>query len=185
MTRKPPSDPLGDRALIAAVNRGDPAAFERLYERYRDWVVSLALRFTGNHDDALDVLQETFAYFLTKFPGFSLHAALTTFFYPVVKNLALATRRKQRRALAVDDTVLEIPAPPETDPDAARAEVEAVVQVLPAPQREVLLLRFVDGFSLDEIAGALEIPPGTVKSRLHFALQKLRNDPRTQSHFAP
>jgi RNA polymerase sigma-70 factor (ECF subfamily) len=185
MTRKPPSDPVQDRALIARVNRGDHAAFERLYLRYRDWVVSLAYRFTGNRDDALDVLQETFAYFLTRFPGFSLHAALTTFFYPVVKNLALGVRRKRRPVQTVDDAALAIPAPAETDPDRIRAELEAVVRVLPEPQREVLLMRFVDGFSLDEIAGALEIPPGTVKSRLHLALEKLRNDPRTRDYFAP
>ena len=51
---------------------------------------------------------------------------------------------------------------------------------LPAQQREVLMLRFVDGFNLEEIANALEIPLGTVKSRLHNALKTLRDDPRTK-----
>jgi RNA polymerase sigma-70 factor (ECF subfamily) len=55
-----------------------------------------------------------------------------------------------------------------------------VLANLPLKQREVLLLRFVDGFSLDEIADALEIPLGTVKSRLHTALNTLRDDPRTR-----
>jgi DNA-directed RNA polymerase specialized sigma24 family protein len=65
-------DPRNDQELIAAANAGDATAFEVLYFRYRDWVVGLAFRFTGDRDLALDVLQETFLYFLRKFPGFNL-----------------------------------------------------------------------------------------------------------------
>lgn len=57
-------DPRSDEQLIAAINAGDAAAFEALYRRYRDWVAGLALRFTGDHGLALDVLQETFMYLL-------------------------------------------------------------------------------------------------------------------------
>ena len=86
-------DPRSDGQLIDAINRGAHgggarAAFEVLYRRHRDWVVSLAYRFTGNRDDALDVMQETFIYLLGKFPGLALTAKLTTFLYPVVKHIA-------------------------------------------------------------------------------------------------
>jgi RNA polymerase sigma-70 factor (ECF subfamily) len=64
-----------------------------------------------------------------------------------------------------------------------RAGLAGVLAQLPEPQREVLLLRFVDGFSLEEIAGALHVPPGTVKSRLHHALAALRRDPLTKKFF--
>ncbi|MBC7968470.1 MAG: sigma-70 family RNA polymerase sigma factor, partial [Fuerstia sp.] len=84
-----------DLQLVAALNAGDAAAFDVLYFRHRDWVMRLAMRFTGNHEDALDVLQETFAYFARKFPGFELTAALTTFLYPAVRNFSLAARRKR------------------------------------------------------------------------------------------
>jgi RNA polymerase sigma-70 factor (ECF subfamily) len=57
------------------------------------------------------------------------------------------------------------------------------VAALPAAHREVLMLRFVDGFSLNEIAGALEIPLGTVKSRPHHALDSLRQDEQTKKFF--
>ena len=57
-----------DQELIELANKGDPNAFETLYYRYRDWVYRLAWRFTGNQQDALDVLQETFTYLLGKFP---------------------------------------------------------------------------------------------------------------------
>ena len=55
--------------------------------------------------------------------------------------------------------------------------------MLPAAQREVLIMRFVDGLSLADIAAALSIPQGTVKSRLHHAIKTLRDDPRTRSYF--
>jgi len=61
-----------DQELIELVNQGNPDAFEVLYRRYRDWVYRLAWRFTGNEQDALDVLQETFTYLLGNSPALSL-----------------------------------------------------------------------------------------------------------------
>src|SRR5262249_26364622 len=151
--------------LVDAVNRGDGTAFEVLYFRHRDWVVRLAQRFAGNDDDALDVLQETFAYFHRKFPGFVLSARLTTFLYPVVKNLSLAARRKRLRCASDEAALEQFPARPTAIQ--MPSELPAVLARLPAAHREVLLMRFVDDMSLEEIAKALEIPLGTVKSRLH------------------
>jgi RNA polymerase sigma-70 factor (ECF subfamily) len=181
----PPPDPRSDLDLVAALNRGDVTAFDALYARHRDWVVRLSRRFTRNDADALDVLQETFAYLLRKFPGFTLTAALTTFLYPVVKHLALAAKRKTMRLVA-DDHALDAAADRSTaDPDDARPELSAVLSALPESHREVLLMRFVDGLSLAEVAEALDIPLGTVKSRLHNGLNTLRADPRTRAYFQP
>jgi RNA polymerase sigma-70 factor (ECF subfamily) len=69
-----------DEELIAAVNQGDVAAFEVLYRRHRDWVVNVAFRFIGDRDLALDVLQETFLYFLKRFPGFELRCQFRSFY---------------------------------------------------------------------------------------------------------
>lgn len=177
-------DARTDVELVAALNDGDASAFDALYYRHRDWVVRLAARFAGNEDDALDVLQETFAYLLRKFPGFRLTAAMTTFLYPVVKHLALASKRKRQRLSSADEGVLEsIPQTIGHDPSGARAELASVIGALPETHREVLLLRFVDGFSLEEIAQAMEIPLGTVKSRLHNALATLRADGRMRNYF--
>ena len=60
--------------LIGAAKQGDEAAFAALYHRHKDWVAGLAYRWTGDHAAALDVLQETFIYFLKKFPGLKLTA---------------------------------------------------------------------------------------------------------------
>src|SRR5215212_4100714 len=99
----PPADPRSDQQLVSDINAGDPAAFEALYYRYRDRVMQLAVRFTGNHADALDVLQETFAYLFRKFPGFELTARMRTFLYPAVRNLSLAARRKRRGNEPLDE----------------------------------------------------------------------------------
>ncbi len=170
-----------DEELIALANKGDADAFEALYYRYRDWVYRLAWRFTRNHADALDVVQETFGYLLRKFPGFELTASMTTFLYPVVKHTSFAVRRKSRRFGSDDELLGEIPAP--APKETTRGELAAVLAVLSDQQREVLLMKYLDDMSLKEIAEALNIPTGTVKSRLYQALQKLRDDRRTRDYF--
>lgn len=171
-----PTDNQTDLELIAAINAGDDRAFPILYERYRDWVVNLAFRFTGHHDDALDVLQETFAYFVRKFPGFVLTAQLTTFFYPAVRNLSIAARKKRQRATSGDDE-MERFAAAETDSSMDRDDFSDLLQSLSDQHREILMMRFVDDMTQPEIATALAIPLGTVKSRLHHAVQSVKNSP--------
>jgi len=172
-----------DLELIAAINGGDPSAFETLYLRYRDWVVSLAQRFTADSDAALDVMQETFLYFLKKFPGFRLTANLKTFLYPAVRNLSIAARRKAQRYQATEAQLEKIENTASEDIAVAPNELATVLAGLSEEHRETILLRFVDGLSLAEMAEAMEIPLGTVKSRLHIALQTLRNDKRTREFF--
>jgi len=176
----PPDDPRSDADLIAAINAGDADAFASLYLRYRDRVARLAYRFTGHHDDALDVTQETFTYFLRKFPGFILTANLMTFFYPAVKNLSLAARKKRQRASGGEENLADLLAPPAASNASALAEA---LTALTDPHREVILMRFVDGLTLDQVATALGVPLGTVKSRLNHALNQLRDNPRTREYF--
>jgi RNA polymerase sigma-70 factor (ECF subfamily) len=151
-----------DQELIAALNAGDASAFDALYYRYRDWVVRLAYRFTRDRDDALDALQDTFAYLARKFPGFVLTASMTTFLY---------------------EESIEVPVVESTDPESSRQALAQVLVRIAGPSREVLLMRFVDGLKLDEIAAALGVPVGTVKSRMHNALEALRGDERTRRYF--
>ena len=176
------ADEPTDLDLVAAANRGDPRAFEILYYRYRDWVVGLAFRITRDREDALDVLQETFAYFFGKFPGFRLTSRVKTFLYPVVRHLALGCLRRRRPHLRLDE-LAEAAAGfhPRKDPSETD-ELDALLAPLALGEREVVLLRFADDLPLAEIAQALHIPLGTVKSRLHNALEKLRRDPHTKKN---
>lgn len=181
--RVPPPDARPDLQLVADLNAGDLSAFDALYARHRDWVVRLAYRFAGNDADALDVLQETFAYLHRKFPGFALTASMTTFLYPVVKHLALAAKKKTMRIVSDDVALGDAPDRDAADPRDSRGELADVIASLADTHREVLLMRFVDGLSLAEIGEALGIPLGTVKSRLHNGLNQLRSDPRTRRYF--
>ena len=180
-----PDDSRGDEVLIALINQGEAEAFEALYGRHRDWVVSVAVRITGDADLALDVMQETFLYVLKKFPGFRLTCQFRSFLYPAVRNLSIAARQKAARLHSGTEVDLDtFEAKSEAgDSAAGRARLAAALANLPEAQREVLLLRFVDGLSLAEIATALAVPSGTVKSRLHHALAALRKDERTKEFF--
>ncbi|UCD76793.1 MAG: sigma-70 family RNA polymerase sigma factor [Phycisphaerales bacterium] len=176
------SDERRDEQLVDAINRGDQAAFEQLYLRYRDWVVALAYRFTGDRELALDVLQDVFVYFVRRFPGFELRGKVKTFLYPAVRHTAIAIQSRSRRMRSM--TEVGDPSDASTVFDAGATEdrerlAEAVAS-LPAAQREAVLLRFGDGLSIEEIATAVEAPIGTVKSRLHHALATLRDDPRAR-----
>ena len=175
-------DSQSDEDLVAALNRGDHAAFEVLYYRYRDWVVNLAFRFTQDRELALDVMQETFFYFVKKFPGFTLRSQLKTFLYPAVRNLSITLQRKGRRLEHTEEPDAAVPII-EASSSTSEIDISVVLGSLVADHREVLLLRFVDGMSLAEIAEALEIPIGTVKSRLHNSLRNLRETPRTRELF--
>ena len=193
-------DARTDEALVLAAMTGDAedraASFEVLYARHRDYVARLARRFTRDEELALDVLQDVFAYLLRQLLGegaqgddFRLTAKMTTFLYPVVKHTAMAARRRAgRMRLHGGGGSDDPPDPPATAAAPARGaladeDLERVLARLSDDHREALLLRFVDGLSLAEVAGRVNVPVGTVKSRLHHAIRQLRDDPATAKFF--
>lgn len=176
-------DPFpADSALLRAARSGDERAFADLYYRHRDWTYALAYRFTGDGHLAMDVVQETFLYILRKLPSLELRARFTTYLYPIVRSISASALRKRRETFIGDDA----------DPSGAartaemhsdRPAIEQAVSKLPEAQREVVLLRFVHDMELAEIAVALDIPVGTVKSRLHHAVSTLRQNPGLSAAF--
>jgi RNA polymerase sigma-70 factor (ECF subfamily) len=161
--------PSDERELVARAGAGEAAAFEELYRAHRDWVAALALRMTGSREDALDILQETFLGFWRSLP-LTLTGTLRSYLYPAIKHRAIDLARRRKKVVALHgehelswDGGLD-------DGDFAR-----LVATLPVEQREVVTLRFAAGFSLEEIADALAVPLGTVKSRLHNAVKGLKN----------
>jgi RNA polymerase sigma-70 factor (ECF subfamily) len=168
---RPASD--RERELVDRANAGDRRALETLYGDHRDWVTALAYRFTGSPDDALDVLQETYLYFFSKFPGFELRASIRGFLYPVVKHSSITVIRRRRQLVDLESR-RSGEAVTDVGWHGAEGRFARLVDRLPDGQREVVQLRFALDFRLEEIAEALEIPLGTVKSRLHNALRSLR-----------
>ena len=171
-----------DAELLREAGRGSQPAWDALYRRHRDWAGRLAMRFTGDANDAADVVQDSFIYLLNKLPGLVLTAKLRTFLYPVIKHNALALLRAKRRAILPEDALHGVPDPDRTG-DADASGLAAALAALPPEQREVLVLRHVEGMSVEEVAVALEVPAGTVKSRLHHAVRKLREHPGARDLF--
>jgi RNA polymerase sigma-70 factor (ECF subfamily) len=174
-------DGQSDEVLVDACNHGTATAatqaFTALYTRHKDYVIRVALRFVPDNDAALDVLQETFTYLLRKFPptgpGLTLSARLPSLLYIVAKNSAITLLRKAQR-FPDNGTVQpdELPSPEASE----TGGIASLLEELTDERREVLMLRFVDDLPLQDIAFALDIPLGTVKSRLHLALRQLRDN---------
>ncbi|MEW5807180.1 MAG: RNA polymerase sigma factor [Acidobacteriota bacterium] len=171
----------GELDLIERARAGDREAFEALMNRYRKDIYHLAYRIAGNHHDADDIAQDTFvkAYLsLKKFRGFS---SFRTWIYSIALNTArtVAGREGKSRKVMVPltkETIMMAPerknAEPETEVKERLAEL---MRLLPARQREVLLLKIFHGMKHREIARALGITAGAAKANLFHAIKFLRS----------
>ena len=165
-----------DQELIRLANLGNEEAMTELYEKHKDFCANLAFKYLNDKTEAEDVLQETFSYLFGKFPGFTLTCQLTTFLFPVVRNKCISRLRKKKPQTGTE--ILEFTEDREwRDPEKDRQRILDIVAGLQEMHRDVVVLRFAEQLSLEEIADRLQIPRGTVKSRLHNALQKLRDNP--------
>ncbi len=167
-------DDRSDAELIRRANLGSESAMQSLYLRYKDWVYSRALRLCRNQEDACDVLQETFLYLFRKFPGFELTCTMKTFLFPVVKNNSLQCIRRRKRSAEITEQLSESTGASTQPPSTVLPDIQRHINALPEKQKEALLMRFFDDMQLSEISECLNIPLGTVKSRLHNALSSVR-----------
>jgi len=182
-------DPRDDAALVAAVREGEPGAFDTLYHRHRDTLYRMAYRLARDEHRALDAVQEAFVYLIKKLNdrGFELNAGvrLTTLLYPVMRSRVIDRARVQQRfagdAEATLDRLVADSVPPPTDHD----DLRRVLDALPATQREAIELNVLEGYTQAQVAEATGVALGTVKSRLHHALRKLREDAATREFFEP
>ena len=180
---------LGEAALLDQCRRGNAGAFERLVALYENKVYNLAFRMVGNYEDASDIAQEAFLKVYTSLDQFRGESSFSTWLYRVVSNACLdeLRRRARHRAISIDTPVsAEDPSTrqiPSGDPEPGhaieRAEVRTAVQQgimeLPDDHRIILVLRDIHGLSYEEIAQVLDMPLGTVKSRLNRARLGLRD----------
>lgn len=164
------------------------AAFEELYRRYRDRVYSIAYRMTGSATDAMDVVQDAFRVLFLKISTFRFDAQFSTWLFRIVVNCSIDHRRRERqksRRAGVSLSALDAHCEPadEGEDPAACAEtselgehVQASLQRLSPKLRAVMVLRYLEGLSYEELAETLQIQLGTVKSRLaraHIALEQV------------
>lgn len=169
-----------DRADLERFLAGDTDGFEQLMNRYRQPAYGIALSLTGNHDDAMDAVQKSFLRIHRSLAKFRLDEPFFPWMYRIVRNTALNQRRDESRHRG--DMPLEWVMKPDERPDAlAAAEADDLrerlgraIADLPPDLRVVFTLYHLQGLKYREIAQALDIPLGTVMSRLHAARLRLR-----------
>jgi len=160
-----------DEELVARTVAGDRDAFAALVQRHERRVYNLTLRMMDNDQDARDAAQEAFLTAFRKLSSYRGEAAFTTWMHRVTLNACHDLMRKRGRAplLALDPNV-EPPAPPAPDhaeTSAGAIDVRRALAEIPEDFRAVLVLHDVQDLAYEQIAQALDLPLGTVKSRLH------------------
>jgi RNA polymerase sigma-70 factor, ECF subfamily len=168
-----------DERLVEEFRRGRRAAFDELVARHESRVYAVALRMTGHREDALDVTQDVFISMLRALPRFRAEARVSTWIHRVTVNAALDhLRRRARRPVEELRDIHDRPIDDRGPDDAAIAgdrahEVRAAIMALAPEQRAVIVLHDLEDLDYREVAAALEIPLGTVKSRIHRARLEL------------
>ena len=177
----PASKPIGmvldanDRDVIEACRQGDGDAFRVLFEAHKDRVYSIALRYSGDPSAAMDIAQDTFLKLLSSIQNFRGAASFDSWLYRIVVNACLDHQRSGRRVAPFLDGLLDAVAAPAESilTRLVRNEQEQTVQEIVArlapEQRIVVVLRYTEGLSYDQIAEIVGCSPGTVASRLNRA----------------
>jgi RNA polymerase sigma-70 factor (ECF subfamily) len=161
--------------------------FNEVYERFKTPVWRLARRLTRDEEEAFDTTQEIFLRVWKGLPGFRGEAKMSTWVFQIAWNYLRAYRRRKGRHLqvisdAVDISTSDFPEVPDSAPDPERTtvskdrfdRVDAALRQLPEPHRVVVWLRDGEDLSYQEISEVLDIPIGTVRSRLARAREALR-----------
>lgn len=177
-----------EKALVQKAKAGDRDAFAALVSAYEGKIYNLALRYLGNREDAMDASQEVFLRVFRFLPGFQEESGFSTWIYRIGVNvckdmLAKRTRRNELPLEIPDDEedyrtaeVADSRYDPEViaqQADLRKALADAIGD-LPQQQREMIVLRDIQGLSYEEIAKVLALESGTVKSRLSRARENLR-----------
>jgi RNA polymerase sigma-70 factor, ECF subfamily len=178
-----------DVELVTAVKAGDTVAFRGLVEKYQNRIFSMVYGMTRNREDARDIAQDTFVKAYRSLDSFRLESSFYTWLYRIAMNLTIDHARKVKRQatgefdeeIAQRDDTGSIAEPHHIDsPTRAlerkqlHKEIMDALDKLPEDQKQVILLRELEGLSYKEIADILEIPEGTVMSRLFYARKKMQ-----------
>ena len=177
---------VSDDSILERVAAGDAAAVNECLERYGDLVWSLARRFLGNQADAEDAVQEIFIDIWSSAGRFNANIASEVAFISTIARRRLIDRlRKKERRPAMDSYEDSLPAQQKGEPSRLEdhAEVEKIARVIDgmeAASRQVLSLAVYEGYSHSEIANRLDMPLGTVKTRVRRGLIYIRDQLRLE-----
>jgi RNA polymerase sigma-70 factor, ECF subfamily len=174
-----------DATLMLRYRKGDVRAFEMLYERHKGSLYRYLQRLCRSQDVANDLFQEVWSKVIASRERYEVRAKFTTFLFHIAHNCAIdyfrrAGRPQEKGAQDVDALANELPGPTHEGPDAAlaeaqlRADFKRALDELPAEQRDVFLLYEETGLGLEDIGRVTGVAMETAKSRLRYALGKLR-----------
>jgi RNA polymerase sigma-70 factor (ECF subfamily) len=163
---------MDDTMAIEKCLQGEKDAFRFLVERYQSQAAAHAVAIFGNKDDALDAVQEAFVDAYQALKNFDRSRRFYPWFYVLLRNRCFKLMAKSRKTESIEET--EILAPQADLPYEERLALERALLALSAEDREIIILKYLDGLSYDEIAENLDIPKGTVMSRLFYARKQLQ-----------
>lgn len=163
--------------LIAMAQRGDRGAFNELVRRHREGVINVVYRLCADANLAEDAAQEAFIRAWRGLASYRPRSAFRNWLYRIATNITLDVLRRERETVDIEQLSL---AASDSGPEATLVgrergeQVQRAVLSLPPASRAVLVLREYEGLSYREVAEALDIPIGTVMSRLNYARTRLR-----------
>lgn len=174
---------MDDSRLVELARKGEVRAFEELMAHHEKWVYNLTLASARNHHDAEELTQTVFLKVWQNLPQFKGNSAFSTWLYSLTRNACIDWSRKNRnQTQSLSDAALVVLPSNTPDPEAEairrdrQARLWEAMDCLPEQARTILLLREMEGFDYQTIAVILNIPVGTVRSRLARARIALRDE---------
>ena len=163
---------MDDAEAIKKCQLGDREAFRHLVERYQKRAVAHAMAILLNRDDAEDAVQDAFIDAFKAIGRFDTSRTFYEWFYVLLRNRCYKLTAKRRPTENLDD--VQILAPQSATADETRLALEKAMHSLTREEREIVSLKYFSGLSYDELATYLQIPRGTVMSRLFYARRQLQ-----------
>lgn len=166
---------MDDHAAIERCRRGDNEAFRHIVEHYQSEAIGHATAILGNHEDALDAVQEAFIDAFQALGRLDLSRRFYPWFYVILRNRCYKLAHGRKKTEMGNSNEMEILAPAANIRPEESMLLEQAMLELPTEDRELITLRHLDGLSYQELAERLEVPQGTIMSRLYHARKKLRD----------
>ncbi|MBN6187539.1 RNA polymerase sigma factor SigW [Aneurinibacillus sp. BA2021] len=179
---------ITEQRIIQKAKNGDRDAFAELVDLYKDKVYHVSYRMLGNRQEAEDVAQETFLRVYANLDNYDPQYKFSTWIYRIASNLSIDTLRKRKKNLSIDaeisgtegvdwhDRLADTSKGPEEEvlTDELQEEVQGAIMGLSPKYRAVMLLRYIEDLSLQEISEAVQLPISTIKTRIHRGREALR-----------
>ncbi|SDH75821.1 RNA polymerase, sigma subunit, SigW [Aneurinibacillus thermoaerophilus] len=179
---------ITEQRIIQRAKNGDRDAFAELVDLYKDKIYHVSYRMLGNRQEAEDVAQETFLRVYANLDSYDPKYKFSTWIYRIASNLSIDVIRKRKKNLSIDaeitgadgvdwhDRLADTSKGPEEEvlTDELQEEVQGAIMGLSPKYRVVMLLRYIENLSLQEISEVVQLPVSTIKTRIHRGREALR-----------